>query len=154
MRARFLTTITAGLLALAGCGGDTKDETGSGGAGGSSGSGGASGGSGGASSDAGNVSCDNVTCGAGQFCCAPGCVPEGTPCSGFALHCDDASDCPGQLCCAQKPPSGAALESKCRPACDADGQMIVCRWSDPASCPPGMACQITAKLPPEFGYCA
>lgn len=155
---RHVGAIWVVLLAV-GCGGDTDD--GGGGSGGASGgSGGASGGSAGSggsatggSGGAASVVCGSTACSAGQYCCEPSCVAVGSACSGFALHCDDASDCPGALCCAAPPAGGGFPVAECRPSCDGDGEMIVCRHADAASCPAGMQCQITAKLPPEYGFC-
>ncbi len=129
-------------LGLVGCGGDSE----SGGAGGQAG--GATGGSGGTTS----VTCGSATCGSGQYCCHPNCVPLATSCSGFALHCDGASDCPGEICCAAAPAGGGFPVAKCQATCDSTNDKIVCLYAAP-SCPPGKTCQITATLPTDYGFC-
>ena len=149
----------SGAASSGGTGGGATGGSGgaAGGSGGATGgSGGATGGSGGAtggSGGSGGVFCGSAACGGGQYCCEPNCVANSAPCSGFALHCDDAGDCPGTFCCAAPPAGGGFPVADCKASCDADGEMIVCRWADPTSCPVGMQCQITAKLPAEYGFC-
>lgn len=161
----------AGKTAAGGGGGSTSGGAGgstSGGAGGSTsgGAGGATtGGSGGAAGSGGNASVGSVTCGsfsvpkkdcaANEYCCDADCVADGSPCAGYAFHCDDATDCPGAFCCVTKLAKldgGFNQVAQCQSTCDSDTQLIVC--NHPAGgCPSGMTCQITATLPPQYGYC-
>ncbi|MBK7586207.1 MAG: hypothetical protein IPI67_39235 [Myxococcales bacterium] len=121
------------------------------------GGGGSAGGGGGA---LGSVSCGSVSnptqeCAAPEYCCASSCVKAGVPCTGFAFHCDDAADCPGAFCCVTKLSmlDGSFNQvAQCQQTCDSDAQLIVCHPPD-GGCPTGMTCQITATLPPEYGYC-
>jgi hypothetical protein len=180
---RFCAIALSCSFLVTGCGGDSEEGSGgsggsgasagvggspsggSGGSGGSSGGGGgSSGGTGGSSGGGGgsatgggagstSVDCGSTTCGAGQYCCEPSCVDDAEPCAGFALHCDDASDCPNAFCCATSPPGGGFLVAECNQNCDADSQLIVCKHADASSCPSGMTCNVTAKLPPAYGFC-
>lgn len=155
-------------LVLTNCGGETDEEQqGAGGtgatgvSGGSGGSGGGTGGSGGSGGEAavGSVSCGSFSvpgaeCAPEQYCCSSSCVPDDTPCIGYAFHCDDAADCPGAFCCVQKLSTldGGLQVAQCQATCDSDTQLIVCHAPDDG-CPSGMTCEITATLPPAYGYC-
>ncbi len=130
-------------------GGTSSGGTSSGGtsSGGSAGAGGGSGGS------AGGVLCGSTTCGTGEYCCHPSCVSDSTGCSGFALHCAGASDCPGQLCCAT-PQDGGFPVAQCAASCAGTDHLIVCVLAVSGSCPSGMTCHVTQQLPAEYGYCS
>jgi hypothetical protein len=173
MTARGLfATIGWPLLIVMGCGGETdaggaggstsggSGGSTSGGSGGSTsgGSGGAAG-SGGGSGAVGSVVCGGISepdkeCAPEEYCCGSKCTKDDTPCTGYAFHCDDAADCPGAICCVTKLSmlDGSFNQvAECQSSCDADTQLIVCHY--PGGCPAGMTCQITATLPPQYGYC-
>lgn len=146
----------SGGSATGGSGGSTSGGSGgstSGGSGGAAGSGGVAGGVG--SVVCGGLSAPDLECAAPEYCCGSKCVKDDTPCTGYAFHCDDAADCPGAVCCVTKL---AMLDgsfnqvAQCQSSCDADTQLIVCHPPD-GGCPSGMTCQITATLPPQYGYC-
>ena len=95
-------------------------------------------------------------CDRGEYCCSSQCRSEDLPCEGAAFHCDDAADCPEAFCCVTKisKRDGGAQVSVCRKSCDAETELVMCGHSGaPDDCPPGMECEITATLPPPYGYC-
>ncbi len=150
--------------ATGGFGGTTTGGNGGATSGGSGGvaTGGNSGTAGSAGSGAvGSVNCGGISsppteCGPQEYCCSGKCVPDSAPCSGYAFQCDDDADCPGQFCCVTKlgKLDGGPQVAQCQASCDADTQLIVCKAPlSPGGCPPGMSCEITATLPPSYGYC-
>lgn len=160
-------------LVIISCGGETNEgnkggggTSGSGGStGGGSGRGGSTGGgTGGSAGSGGEAAVGSVTCGSfsapaeecapEEYCCGANCVTDDTPCTGSAFHCDDAADCPGAFCCVAKLSTldGGSQVAQCQATCDSDTQLIVCHGPGDG-CPSGMTCEITATLPPAYGYC-
>ena len=157
----------------AGSGGFTTGGNGGSGGSGGSGTNGASGtapdGSGGSTPDGSDssttgprrVTCDGAPapaheCNPGEYCCDNQCTSEDLPCKGARILCDDAGDCPNAFCCVTKisKRDGGPQVASCRTSCDADTELVLCRHSGASDdCPPGMQCQITATLPPLYGYC-
>jgi hypothetical protein len=119
------------------------------------------GGSDGAVSEPPRVLCSGASgpgreCAPGEYCCDDSCTSRDMPCSRATIRCDGAADCPNAFCCMTKisKRDGGPQVATCRPSCDADAELVMCRHSSAADdCPTGMQCQITATLPPLYGYC-
>lgn len=101
------------------------------------------------------IRCHNLTCGAGQICCAP--IVGDYECQNAAspncdandiLVCDGAKDCaPGQFCCQGGPSGGASVCSNT--PCSG---FTYCQADDP--CPNGKSCNGGAPGgPDDFKSC-
>ena len=73
------------------------------------------------------------------------------------VDCDDASDCPGKICCAFEHQAGGFTKwaSECTATCGANKQFQLCR--DSKECPNGLTCADVnqpATVPAGYEYCA
>lgn len=73
------------------------------------------------------------------------------------VECDEASDCPGKLCCAFEHQAGGVTKwaSECTATCGANKQFQLCRESK--ECPNGLTCADVnqpATFPAGYEYCA
>jgi hypothetical protein len=72
------------------------------------------------------------------------------------VACDDASDCPGQICCAFEHQAGVFKKwaSECTDTCAANQQYQLCRESK--ECPNGLTCADVIQpqtFPAGYKYC-
>jgi hypothetical protein len=158
---RAFAVVSCATLVFAACGHNPGPSSGSsaGGRGGSSSA--DAGGSGGTTPGVGTVECLNASgpgraCAAGEYCCDERCASGDLPCSRADIRCDEAADCPNAFCCMTKisKRDGGAQNARCQASCDTENQLILCKYSGKdAACPAGMRCEITATLPPLYGYC-
>jgi hypothetical protein len=86
------------------------------------------------------------------------CTCTGLLCGSRSLQCDDAVDCNGGVCCAERGlTSGAWDRVSCRPTCTSDAPVgttraVLCKVGA-RDCPNGRVCQADAKLGRGLGTC-
>jgi hypothetical protein len=92
-----------------------------------------------------------------EVCCValqPGsgrtCMPDGVPCDGVPVHCDDTADClAGQVCCGTQN-NGNYVDVSCVADCPPQGNTF--QFCDPKTndCPPQSQCQPSMSLQGYF----
>jgi hypothetical protein len=107
-----------------------------------------------------NVYCNGAPCMTGDICCfnpnGPGdhCGQAGNCDPGYVeFSCNEPSDCPGAVCCAQLQGGMQLLGISCQAKCDGPGDIIVCSKAEPNVCPMGTMCQKVNQIGNGYRFC-